>query len=69
MYKNDNAPSNDGSKDTNDYPLSTRFKARRAILNAITQAKITDGTYNPEPFKCTRPRSGWLADWLSKEAD
>lgn len=59
----------DGPEDVNDYPLSTRFKARRAILNTITQAKIIDGTYNPEPFKCTRPNSGWLANWFSKEAD
>jgi hypothetical protein len=33
-------------------PLSVRFAARRAILNAITQAKITDGTYEPQKNFC-----------------
>ncbi len=33
-------------------PLSVRFAARRAILNAITQAKITDGTYEPQKIFC-----------------
>ena len=69
MQKNNNNLPKDDSGDLDDYPLSTRFKARRAIVNAITQAKITDGTYDPEAFKCTRPRSGWLADWLTKKAD
>jgi hypothetical protein len=33
-------------------PLSVRFAARRAILNAITQAKITDRTYKPQKIFC-----------------
>lgn len=63
-------PAEDDSEQIEDIPtLSARFTAQRAILNAITQAKITEGTHNPEPFKCTRPKSGWLTDWLTKEAD
>ena len=69
MKENSNRLLKDGIENINDYSLSIRFKARRAILNAVTQAKITDGTYNPEPFSCSRPRTGWLADWLIKEAD
>ena len=57
MKENSNRLLKDGIENINDYSLSIRFKARRAILNAVTQAKITDGTYDPEPFKCTRPRN------------
>ncbi len=38
-------------------PLSVRFVARRAILNAITQAKITDGTYKPQKIICQIPNN------------
>lgn len=69
MYKNDNAPPDDHSEDVNDYPLSKRFKARRAILNAITQAKITDGTYKPQKIICRFTPSGSLSKWLDQDAE
>ena len=49
-------PADDGSEHIEDIPtLSARFTAQRAILNAITQAKITDGTYKPEKIICRIP--------------
>lgn len=45
----------DGPEDVNDYPLSVRFSARRALLNAEVKAKITDGTYKPELIICRIP--------------
>lgn len=49
-------PSEDDSEHIEDIPtLSARFTAQRAILNAIKQAKITDGTYKPEKIICRIP--------------
>ena len=49
-------PAEDDSEHIEDIPtLSARFTAQRAILNAITQAKITDGTYKPEKIICRIP--------------
>ena len=69
MQKNDSYPTQNGPENVDDYPLSVRFAARRALLNAQIQAKITESSYKPEPFKCTRPKSGWIADWLDQDAD
>lgn len=69
MHKNDSLSTQDEPGDLNDYPLSVRFATRRALLNADAQAKITEGSYKPGSFRCTRPKSGWLADWLTKKVD
>ncbi len=52
-------PAEDESEHIEDVPtLSAQFSAQRAILNAITQAKITDGTYRPQKlFADLRPAS------------
>ena len=51
-----NKPYQTASEYIEDIPtLSARFKATRAILNAVTQAKITDGTYKPEKIICRIP--------------
>ncbi len=49
-------PDEDDSEHIEDVPtLSAQFSARRAILNAQIQAKITDGTYKPEKIICRIP--------------
>lgn len=59
--------------DVDDYPLSVRFTYQRAILNAITQAKITDGTYKPQKIICRLPvranGDGWLNAWRNQKAN
>lgn len=49
--------------------LSARFTAQRAILNAITQAKITDETYKPQKIICRFTPTGSFSGWLNKDAD
>ena len=49
--------------------LSARFTAQRAILNAITQAKITDGTYKPEKIICRFEPSSSFSKWLDEDPD
>lgn len=57
----------------NDSTLSLRFKYQRAILNAITQAKITDGTYKPQNIICRllakTDGNGWLNAWWNQKAN
>lgn len=57
----------------NDFTLFLRFKYQRAILNAITQAKITDGTYKPQKIICRLPAktdgNGWLNTWWNQKAN
>lgn len=49
-------PAENDSEHIEDIPtLSARFTAKRAILNAITQAKITGGAYKPEKIICRIP--------------
>jgi len=55
------------SDDLTDYPRSVRFKARRAILNAMKKAEITDGTSKPNSFICKFPRNKTLKNWLDKD--
>lgn len=63
-------PAEDDSEHIEDIPtLSARFTAQRAILNAITQAKITDGTYKPEKIICRFTPSGSFGRWLDQDAD
>ena len=63
-------PSEDDSEYIEDIPtLSARFTAQRAILNAITQAKITDGTYKPEKIICRFTPSGSISKLFDKAAD
>lgn len=63
-------PSEDDSEHIEDIPtLSARFTAQRAILNAITQAKITDGTYKPQKIICRLTPSGSFSRWLKQDAD
>jgi hypothetical protein len=51
-----NKPYQTASEYIEDIPtLSAKFTAQRAILNAITQAKITDGTYKPKKIICRIP--------------
>ncbi|WP_062306841.1 hypothetical protein [Polynucleobacter sinensis] len=38
------------------FPLSVKFSARRALLNAEVQAKITDGTYKSKIIICRFPK-------------
>lgn len=55
---NNSYPAEDDSEYIEDIPtLSARFTAQRTILNAITQAKITDGTYKPQKIICRIPSS------------
>jgi hypothetical protein len=55
MQENDSYPTQDGPANVDDYPLSVRFAARRALLNAQIQAKITESSYKLEPFPCGHP--------------
>lgn len=55
MKRNNGCLTEDDSEDINGYPLSVRFSARRALLNAEVKAKITDRTYKPEPIICQIP--------------
>ena len=67
---NNSYPAEDDSEHIEDIPtLSARFTAQRAILNAITQAKITDGTYKPEKIICRFTPSGSFSRWLDQDAD
>ena len=50
-------PNNDKTNEFNEpddeeIPRSARFKATRAILNAQTQAKITDGSFQSRMIVC-----------------
>ncbi|BEI43326.1 MULTISPECIES: hypothetical protein [unclassified Polynucleobacter] len=63
-------PTENDSEHIEDVPtLSARFKATRAILNAITRAKITDGTYKPQKIICRFTPNESVSKWLSKTAD
>lgn len=65
-----NKPYQTASEYIEDIPtLSARFTAQRAILNAITQAKITDGTYKPEKIICRFTPSGSISKLFDKAAD
>ena len=67
---NNSYPAEDDSEHIEDVPtLSARFKASRAILNAITQAKITHGTYKPQKNTCKFNPSGSFSRWLNQNAD
>jgi hypothetical protein len=55
------------SDDPAEYPRSVKFRARRAILNAIKKAKITDGTYKPNSFICKFPRNKALKNLLDTD--
>jgi hypothetical protein len=55
MNRNNGYLMEDGPEDVNEYPLSIRFTYQRAILTAIAQAKITDGTYRPQKIICQLP--------------
>ncbi|WP_293597442.1 MULTISPECIES: hypothetical protein [unclassified Polynucleobacter] len=67
---NNTNPADDYSDHTEDVPtLSARFTAKRAISNAITQAKITDGTYKPQKIICRFTPSGSFSKWLDQDAD
>lgn len=49
-------------------PLWVEWAASRAILNAQTKAKITDGTYQPRRFVCRfRPRAS-LSKLLAQDS-
>ncbi len=39
------------------FPLSVRFKARRALLTAEINAKITDGSFKPKANICRFPKN------------
>lgn len=65
-----NKPYQTASEYIEDIPtLSARFKAQRAILNAIAQAKITDGTYRAEKIICRFTPSGSISKLFDKAAD
>ncbi len=65
-----NKPYQTASEYIEDIPtLSARFKATRAILNAVTQAKITDGTCKPEKIICRFTPSGSFSRWLDQDTD
>lgn len=46
-----------------------RFKARRAIINAIKQAKVTDGSFKNNVFICKFPRNHALKHFFNELAD
>lgn len=69
MFMSDSCFFEDGPEDINLYSLSARFTYQRAILNAITQAKITDGTYKPQKIICRFTPSGSLSKWLDQDAE
>lgn len=63
-------PADDDSEHIEDIPtLSARFTAQRAILNAIKQAKITDGTYRPQKIICRFTPSESISKLFDKTAD
>jgi hypothetical protein len=65
-----NKPYQTASEYIEDIPtLSARFTAQRAILNAITKAKITDGTYKPQKITCRFTPRASLSKWLDSEVD
>jgi hypothetical protein len=65
-----NKPYQTASEYIEDIPtLSARFTAQRAILNAITQAKITDGAYKLEKIICRFTPSGSISKLFDKAAD
>lgn len=67
---NNTYPTEDGPEYLeNTLPLSVRFTAQRAILNAITQAKITDGTYKPQKIICRFTPSESISKLFDKTAD
>lgn len=60
----------DDSEHIEDVPtLTAQFAARRAILNAQMQGKITDGTYRPQKFICKFKPSASLSKLLDEDRD
>lgn len=58
----------DGPEDINDFPLLVRISARRAILHAQVQAKITNGA-KPMRIICQFTPSASLSKGLDQDAD
>ncbi len=69
MKNQNNLTKSQQSLDHKEYPLQVRFAARRVILNAISKAKITDGSFDSSTFICKFPRNHALKNFFNQFAD